>query len=421
MTRAPRRAGPLVALLAAHGTSLAGNVLTLVALPLHVLAETGSASLTGLTGVVATLPVVVGGALGGVLVDRYGYRRSSVAADLASGATIALVPLLAATTGLPLWGLLLLVLLSGLLDAPGETARAALLPEAARAAGVPLERAVGWMSAVERAARLVGAPAAGFLVLALGALPVLAVDAATFALAALLVGRWVPAALDRPRPDGPGAGYWAELGEGLRFLVREPVLRLVVLVVLVTNALDAASSSVLRPVWADARPDGAAALGLLVGTMGGGALVGSLLFGAVGHRLPRRATFVVAFALCGPPQLLVLASGWSLGPVLVVTALAGVAAGAINPVLSTVELERVPPGLRARVFGAVRAGCWAAMPLGALGAGVAVDLVGLRPVLLAGAAAYLLVVLAPLTGGAWRGMDRASLSAPQPPAAAPRA
>jgi MFS family permease len=407
------RRGPLVGLLAAHGTSLAGNVLTLVALPLHVLAETGSAALTGLTGVVATLPVVVGGALGGVLVDRYGHRRSSVVADLVSGATIGLVPLLDAVVGLPLWGLLLLVLLSGLLDAPGETARAALLPEAAAAAGVPLERAAGAMSAVERAARLVGAPAAGFLVVAVGALPVLALDAATFAVAALLVARTVPAALERPR-DAAVVGYWRQLGDGLRYVLREPVLRLVVLVVLVTNALDAASSSVLRPVWAAGQPDGAAALGLLVGAMGGGALVGSVAFGAVGHRLPRRATFVVAFALAGPPPLLALASGWALPPVLAVTALAGVAAGAVNPVIATVELERVPPVLRARVLGAVRAGCWAAMPLGALAAGVAVDALGLRPVLLVCAGAYLLVVLSPLTGGAWRGMDASPAGTPVP-------
>src|SRR4051812_12915833 len=100
---------PLVALVAAHGISLTGNVLTLIALPLFVLAETGSAAATGLTGAAATVPVVLGGAFGGALVDRLGYRRASVLADLASGVSIGLVPLLDATVGLPFPALLALV------------------------------------------------------------------------------------------------------------------------------------------------------------------------------------------------------------------------------------------------------------------------------------------------------------------------
>ena len=52
-------------------------MLTLIALPLYVLAETGSAAMTGVTGFFATLPVIIGGPFGGVLVDRFGYRRSA--------------------------------------------------------------------------------------------------------------------------------------------------------------------------------------------------------------------------------------------------------------------------------------------------------------------------------------------------------
>jgi hypothetical protein len=43
---------------------------------------------------------VVGGALGGVLVDRAGYRRTSIVTDLIGGATILAVPVLAVTVGL---------------------------------------------------------------------------------------------------------------------------------------------------------------------------------------------------------------------------------------------------------------------------------------------------------------------------------
>ena len=411
-----RRRGPLAGLLAGHVVSLTGNMLTLIALPLYVLAETGSAAATGVAGFFATLPVVIGGPFGGVLVDRVGYRRASVVADVVSGVTIATVPLLDATVGLPFWALLALVFASGLLDTPGQTARSALLPDVAATAGVPLERAVGLFEAAERAARLVGAPLAGFLVALLGPLTVLAADAVTFAVSAALVARLVPrpagSMVRRPTEqdssstaDEAPRGYWRELSEGLRFTARDPLLRAVVLLVLVTNLFDAAKFSVLLPVYAQRELGGAVALGLLVGTMGGGALIGSLTFGAMGHRLPRRGTFIVAFALAGGPPFLALAAGLPLAALLPITALAGFSAGAINPIIGTVKLERVPAGMRARVYGLVNAGAWAAMPIGALAAGFAVEHVGLTATLLALGCAYVVVTLTPLLGGPWREMD----------------
>ena len=68
-------------------------MVTIIALPLYALAETGSAAATGITGFFATLPIVLGGVLGGVVVDRLGYRRASVLADVARGATSVLVPI----------------------------------------------------------------------------------------------------------------------------------------------------------------------------------------------------------------------------------------------------------------------------------------------------------------------------------------
>ncbi|MFF5174469.1 MFS transporter [Micromonospora sp. NPDC000089] len=413
MSAAPRRRAPLAGLLVAHAVSLTGNVLTLIALPLYVLAETGSATATGLTGAVATVPVVLGGAFGGVLVDRIGFRRASVLADVASGVTVGAVPLLTATVGLPFWALLALVFAGGLLDTPGQAARHALLPEAATAAAVPIERAIGWMEATERGARLIGAPVAGLLVAALGALTVLAVDAATFAVSALAVVLLVPRGLRAAEAEGEeSAGYWRDLAAGLRFLVREPLLRVMVLLLLVTNLFDATKSSVLMPVVADRELGGATAFGLLVGAMGGGAMGGSLVFSAIGHRLPRRATFVTAFAVAGAPPFWALAAAPPLPVMVAVMAVAGLAAGALNPLIGAVELERVPANLRARVYGVIGAGCWAGVPLGAFGAGLAVDRVGTTRTLVTIGACYLLVVLTPLLGGPWRDLSRPSTADP---------
>lgn len=385
--------------------SLTGNVLTLIALPLYVLRETGSATATGLTGFAATLPVVLGGAFGGPLVDRIGHRRASVLADLVSATTIALVPALDLTVGLPFWALLLLVVASGLLDTPGQVARSALLPEAAQAAGVPIERAVGSFEAVERGARVIGAPLAGVLVSLLGALEVLALDAVSFLVSAALVARFVPPGLSAAAAEQLG-GYWSALRAGAAFVLHDPLLRALVLLILVTNMLDAAKSTVLLPVYAERVLGGAVALGLLFGANSLGALVGSLLFGVVGHRLPRRASFVIGFCVAGGAPALVLAAGFSMTVLVVVFALAGLGAGVINPTLSLIKLQRVPPAMRACVYGLFGAGAWAAMPLGALLGGVVVDTAGLRPTLVGVGVVYVVVTLLPALGGAWREMDR---------------
>src|SRR5690348_601661 len=106
---------PAIALLVATGVSVVGSQLTLVALPWFVLQITGSATQTGLAGGFMALPQFASGVLAGVVVDRLGYRRVSVIADLVSGVGVALVPLLYMSVGLAFWQLLGLVFLGGLL------------------------------------------------------------------------------------------------------------------------------------------------------------------------------------------------------------------------------------------------------------------------------------------------------------------
>jgi MFS family permease len=82
---------PVYALLTAEGISQVGNMMTVVAGPWFVLQTTGSAAKTGLVGAALALGLLVP-ILGGPLVDRLGFRRGSVLADLVSGATVASIP-----------------------------------------------------------------------------------------------------------------------------------------------------------------------------------------------------------------------------------------------------------------------------------------------------------------------------------------
>ena len=402
-----RRRIPLVALFAAQLCSLGGNAIAIVAIPLLVLQQTGSPLAAGVAGIFATVPLVIGGAFGGVLVDRFGYRASSIAADVASGVAVLAIPLLDAAGLLSFGALLALVFLGGLLDPPGDTAKTVLMPDLAALAGTPLARAAGAQSSVQRTATMVGAGTAGALVALSGPMLALLADAAGFAVSALLVALLVPArrrAEGASTGDGPtdvasnAAGFVA----GFRFIARTPLARAVVLLVTLTNAIDAAGMTVLKPVYASRVLGDPAALGFMIGCFAAGALAGSALFGLIGHRGSGRLMFAACFVLAGAPPYLAMALEAPPGVLFPVLAVSGLAAGALNPMIATALFAVVPDGMRARVFGAITSGVAASMPVGAFAAGVAVDAFGLVPVLAGAALLYAVLGASPL---ALRGFD----------------
>jgi MFS family permease len=367
------RRTPLYALYTADTISLAGNAIAQIAIPWYVLTTTGSATLTALAVFFNFLPIVFAAFFGGVVVDRLGFRASSIVADLASSAAVAAIPLLDATVGIEIWQLMLLVFVGALLDAPGATARAALLPDMVELADVRMERASGIRSGIQQGAVLLGAPLGGILVAAFGGTGALWLDAASFLVSAGLVAGLVPRPHRGPEHEA-GGRFFSELAEGLSFIWRRPLVRAVVAMVLLTNLIEAPGSVVLA-VFAREEYGSAADFGLMVGVLGGAALVGALLYSGIGHRLPRRRTFLVCFSGV-PLGYLGLALAPPLPLALAALAVGGFAAGPINPLLFTVMTEIVSSDLRGRVFGAVRGGAWASIPLGILLGGAVVAAIG---------------------------------------------
>jgi hypothetical protein len=149
--RADRR--PVCALLTAEGVSQVGNSMTVIAGPWFVLQTTGSAAKTGLVGAALALGLLVP-LLGGPLVDRLGFRRGSVVADLVSGATVASILALHLAGRLEYWQSVVLVFILASVNSQGDTARLALVPALARLAHMPFERVTarssGWARCLAR-------------------------------------------------------------------------------------------------------------------------------------------------------------------------------------------------------------------------------------------------------------------------------
>ena len=368
---------PLYTLFFTGFVSVTGDVMASLAIPWFVLQTTGSATQTGIVAFFSVSPIVLATVFGGTIVDRVGFKPVSVFADLASGVTLMLIPLLHLTVGLAFWQLLALVFLGNLLDAPGSSARSAMVPELAEAAGMSLEQATSTAEAISRATRMLGAPLAGLLMATMGALNVLWLDAVTFLISAIGVYLFIPAVTPTKENAEAETTYWDDLREGFQFVRQNEFIMMFIVVIMFTNMIDAAMSSVTLPIYIDTLYGDALRLGFVVGTFGAAALLGTVIYSKYGERFSRRGVFIGAFFVVSLRFFLFMTLP-PYGVLLVFVAVTGLAAGPLNPIISVVLYEHVPAYMRARVFGLVQAGVLVAMPLGTLFAGFAITTIGLQ-------------------------------------------
>ena len=149
--------------------------------------------------------------------------------------------------------------------------------------------------------------------------------------------------------------------------------------------------------------------GWMVGAVGAGAVGGVLLYGTLGHRIPRRPLWIATLVVFAVPiGALVLRP--PLPVLLALLALAGLCNGPINPLLVTVRHERIPLELRGRVFSAFTAVAQLAVPLGMAVMDVVVGAVGLSISALAVAAAIFALGVGMLFVPSLRELDRPAAS-----------
>jgi MFS family permease len=230
----------------------------------------------------------------------------------------------------------------------------------------------------------------------------------SFFLSAVLIGLVVPSTIAAISDNGKEESSANVLLDGVRFIVRSKLLLSLIATSMIANLLDSALFSVAMPVYAERIWGSVLPIGLLSATFGGCAFVSTLLFGAFGHRLPRRMTFALCFMAISV-RFWALAFSFPLPWLFGVYAFNGLAVGPINPIGTTVEQEMVPVVMRARVFGALTAGYLAGMPLGGLIGGYLINWIGLLPALFAMGACYLLVTSSLLINPALKAMQKPSV------------
>ncbi|MDA5632848.1 MULTISPECIES: MFS transporter [Rhizobium/Agrobacterium group] len=362
---------PLYGIILAGALSLFGNAVAGVVLPWIVLSLTGNAAWTGIAAAAGMMPLVIGAFFGGPIVDRFGSRVVAVTADLASALSVAAIPLLMMAGQLDIGLLIGLIVIGALLDGPGMIAHDARVPELARVARMPIERVTSIDELLENTALIFGPPVAGIAIAAFGIEYALLITAGCSLLAAVIGAICLPRHRRRiTDPDKGGAAL-----AGLRFLLTEPLLRLMLVVAMVMLAVFGALNAVVLPVLFKASGADVLDLGLFLAVSGAGAAFSAVTFAIWGHGWNGR--FVLLAGISGATLAIGLIAFIETGPYLFfAAALIGLSTGALGPLANAMFLKRAPASIRGSVLGTTAAIAMMATPLAVLIAGFGMEAVG---------------------------------------------
>jgi MFS family permease len=334
---------------------------------------------------------------GGVVVDRVGAWRVMVSSDAARAVVCGALGLylLRGTAGIPL--LAAVGALFGVADAFFYPADGSALPRLVT--GDSLSRYNGGYQFVQQIALLVGAPIGGLIVATVRSDAAFLVDAGTFVVSLVSL-----TALRRPlgevggdrgrdgghgRVDdgdeaGPRPGWWASMGEGLRYVRTTPLLLGVVVVALLTDLAFAGPANVGFAVLAHRRGWGAGGLGGLLGGLGAGALIGAAALVAWKPRRPGVVAMVTTILQgVGIAGTALVASR---DVAIALAGLAGVGVSVTGALLLSIVQRNVDPGMLGRAMSVVALSGVSLVPVAYALNGLGDRVVGLVPVFCAAGA-----------------------------------
>lgn len=333
-------------------------------LVVHYLAPPGHAGVDlGLTTALQFLPMLVLGAWGGLVVDRFDKRKllygtQSAAAALALALAVLVTVGPGPTGSARLWEVYLLALLLGFVNLIDNPARQTFVVELVGRDDLP--NAVSLNSILMNGARVVGPAIGGVLIATVGLADCFLLNAASYVAVLVALARMRGSELQRAEPVPRAKG---QLRAGFRYAMGTPALRDPLLLVFVVGLL-AYNFTVVLPLLAqDTFHGGAGTFSALLSLMGAGAVLGGLV---VANRSRRpdlgRLTFIgLGFG--------VLIGAVALAPSLVVALVLVVPMGALSIAFiatanATIQLQ-VDPAMRGRVMALYAIGFLGTAPIGA--------------------------------------------------------
>jgi MFS family permease len=322
--------------------SLSGNWMQTVAEIWLVLSLTNSGVAVGLTTALQFLPILLFGAWGGLLADRFAKRRLLIVTQALMALPALALFALSSAGVVTVVMVYALVFARGTVNAVDNPTRQSFVIEIVGTGRVV--NAVSLNSVLVHSARIIGPALAGVLIATVGVEPCFAINAATFGAMIFALWRMEPGAL-RPAPQVPRERGMVR--SALRHVAATPRLAVPLALMAIVGALGYNFQTILPLLARFSFGGGATVYAALVSAMAIGSVAGALVTGARG----RTSASVIAGAALAFGVLSLLAAGApTLALELPVLALLGAAtvtfAASVN---SYLQLE-VRPDMRGRVM-----------------------------------------------------------------------
>ncbi|WP_297610442.1 MFS transporter [Nocardia sp.] len=362
-------------------TSSFGTAVSTLALPLVAVstlhASTFQVGLLDAAGTVAWLAI---GLQAGVWVEGLRRRPLLIGCDLIRAVLLLSIPLAAVGGVLSLAQLIVVALGMGMIAVVYGVARQTYLPFLV--SREQLVAANGRSDSAQTAASAGGQLLGGVLVTAIGAATAVLIDVGSYLVSAWLMAR-IGVREPAPEQAGKRGVTWDRLTAGLRYVLRDPVIRPLTFTVAAVNAAGAALSALLVPYLVHDVGASATVIGLIMAL----SYVGGFLGATVSGRLVRVAgpvTTLFAVVIITPLfELLVPVTTGPLATALVSLGLTvGCAGGSVLSIVTRSHRQAsVPREFLARVSGSIRFITWGVLPIGALAGGALGTVLGNRPAL----------------------------------------
>jgi MFS family permease len=349
--------------------SALGARISAIAMPLLVLAKTGSPADAGVVAAAGTLPFLVAHLPAGPLVDRWNRRRIMLSSEALAGLALATVPIAQWLGKLTVAQLVVVAFVQGICAVFFGVAETAALPNIVPAAQLPA--ALAQNEARGRGAALAGGPLGGLLFGLDRALPFLtdAISYAAASIALLFLRKDL-----QSEPTTPAEPLWRAAVTGLRWIWRHPLIRAAILLVAASNLVFQALVLVIV-VLAQRHGATAGDIGVMLGIYSGGGLVGALAASRL-HRYFTPKMVIIGVNWCWTallPLFLLTTNGLQIGVIGAATAFIG---PLWNVVIVSYSVLLVPNELLGRVTSAAMTLAWGVMPIGSLGAGLLLTTAG---------------------------------------------
>lgn len=360
-------------------TSTLGSSVTSVALPLVAVATLDASTFqVALLSAAAWLPWLLIGLPVGAWVDRVPRRPVMIACDLAALLLFLSVPVLAWLGWLTIGHLLAVALSAGTASVVFQTAFQVYLPSLLDRDQVAEGNAK--MQATEAAAHVGGPGVAGLVTQLAGAATALLVDAVSF-LASALCLLSIRAREPRPERARQDGTLRQEIGEGIRFVARDPYLRVLTVFGAVSNIGLIGYQSILVVFLVREVGVSPGVVGGLAAAAAMGGVLGATLATALARRFGSARSLLIAELGAAPFGLLIPLTTPGAGLALTVAGGfvvgAGVAVG--NVLKGSFRQTYTPRGLLGRVTVSMQMVNYGTIPLGAVLGGALGTALGLRP------------------------------------------